>query len=288
MFRLWGIVHKVAMLGMIGGIGWLAWQHVGPEEPRIDSARTKALESVIADIARDLQGSRKGLRQVAMLQFQGDGSGIITDSLRSKLEYVGVFDLESRGVTTKLRRKLGLREPAYGTADEAIREGNSLGAKGVLAGNVRRFESVPGGAAYDVEVTLCDVTSRETVFNKTYKRDDSAKPSVSSAAGMKDSAAPKADDATPSWFTRGLAWLLLVLLLPVFTIAFMRGMMRQKSNKTNVVVLGLYTVADGVMGFLFLGAAISSWFCAVIFAIAIGFALAYNVRMMSYALRLES
>ncbi len=47
-----------------------------------------------------------------------------------------------------------------------------------------------------------------------------------------------------------------MLLLPVFTIAFIRTMVRKDSNKTNAFVLGIYTVADALLAWLLIGAAI--------------------------------
>ena len=77
------------------------------------------------------------------------------------------------------------------------------------------------------------------------------------------------------------------MLLPVFTIAFIRTMVRKGSNKTNAFVLAIYTLVDALLAWLLVGAALTSWFPVVVFIIAVAVAFLYNVRIMSFAVKLE-
>ena len=90
------------------------------------------------------------------------------------------------------------------------------------------------------------------------------------------------------WFQRFLGWLIVVLLLPVFTLGFIRAMIRKGSNKANLFVLSIYTVADVVLAWLMVGAALHSWWTVLPFIAAVAAAFAYNVRIMTFALKLET
>lgn len=53
-------------------------------------------------------------------------------------------------------------------------------------------------------------------------------------------------------------------------------------------MLGIYTIADTLFAWLMVGAVLSSWLSVVIFTAAAAVAFACNVRIMSFALRLET
>ena len=78
-----------------------------------------------------------------------------------------------------------------------------------------------------------------------------------------------------------------MLLLPVFTIAFIRTMVRKDSNKTNAFVLGIYTVADALLAWLLIGAAIGSLWAVLLLIIGVAAAFLYNTKIMTFAVRLE-
>jgi len=282
MFKLLGLVHKAASMAVIGGVAWLGWQHLGPETPNVDSELADAGKTVIAQVVTDLRKNREDVRHVALLRFEGDGSGAVTEALRERIEFSGALDLEPKGLITKARKHLNLREPDYGEASEALAEGKSLGVEGVIFGKVRRFETVAGGVAWDIDVGFGEVGSSKTLMQKTYSHDDSTDAKATTAdAGAADSASGY------SWFTRSLAWLLIVLLLPVITISFIRAAARKNSNGANAFVLGVYTLSDAALACLLVGAALTSWPGIIMLVIATGLALAYNIRMMSYGLHLE-
>jgi len=73
----------------------------------------------------------------------------------------------------------------------------------------------------------------------------------------------------------------------VFTISFIRAMVRKESNRANGFTLGIYTGADALLAYLLLGAGVSSVFSALLFALVVGIAFAYNVFIMTFALKME-
>jgi hypothetical protein len=283
MFKLLGFVHRLASLALICGVAWLCWQHLGPQKPNIAPGREKAAGKVVDNIVNDLKENRGELRHVALLQFAGDSSGFITERLRSKIEFTGLFDLKPKGFMTKVRGVLNLQEPSYGTLEDALQEGGSLKVAGVIYGTVRRFESVNGEEAWDVDARLCDLGSREVVMEKSYtKADPMQTVALKTATGVPDEEAKGF-----SWLTRSLAWVLLVLLLPVFSIAFIRSAVRKKSNKINAFVLFVYTASDAALACLLVGAALTSGFGIAVLVSAVILALIYNIHMLSYGVHLE-
>jgi len=283
MFKLLGLVHRVAGLAVICGVAWLGWRHLGPQEPAIAPQRDKAADDVVAKIINDLRDNRGQMRHVALLQFAGDNSGFVTEKLRAKIEFTGLFDLEPKGLMSKVRDLLNLRTPSYSTLDQAVSEGGSLGVEGVIYGNVRRLESIDGEASWDIDVSLCDTDSRRAVMDKTYAEGGLIRNASLSVQGA------AVDDPVESfpWLTRILAWVLMVLLLPVFSIAFIRAAVRKKSNRVNAFVLFVYTASDAALGCLLVGAAVQTGFGIAILVGAVIPALVYNIQMLSYGVQLE-
>jgi len=259
---------------------WLGWNNLGPQKPVIGSERQKLADQVIPLIVEDIRVSRQDIRRASLLHFSNDPTDYFTNRLRSVIERKGTLDLRDRTFGEKIRNVLRLRHPAYPDVEEAIRKGKRLGAPGVLFGEIHAFESYPGGVKLDVEVVLADTANRQVVFNKRYGRDASS--TVFDSEAIQD-----AVRAFP-WFKRILGWLVIVLLLPVFTIGFIRTMVRKGSNRANAFVLSIYSIVDVLIAWMMVGAALDSWFRVVVFILAVGFAFAYNVRVMTFALKLET
>jgi len=273
------IMSKVGVLALVGYLGWLAWVNLGPRKPEIGPARKELADKVIAQITEDIRTNRGNSRNAAILQFVSDPSDYFTDTLRSVIEQNGILDLHDRTVMEKARALLNLRQPSVANTDAAVAEGRALGVQCVLCGVIHAFESYSGEARIDVDVYLVDVATGHPIFAKRYATDTARASAVTAAI----------QDVARSFplFRRLLGWLVAVLLLPVFTIAFIRAMVRKGSNKANAFVLSVYTVVDALLAWLLVGAALNSWFSVVIFIAAVVAALLYNVRVMTLALRLE-
>jgi len=270
---------KVATLVLLGYVGWIVWQYLGPHKPEIGPVRKALADDVIPNIVEDIRTSKGNIRRAALLHFSNDPTDYFTNTLRGVIEQRGVLDLRDRTVAEKVRNLLHLRHPSYPAADTALERARELGAKAVLYGSIHAFESYPGGAKIDVEVNLTNVSTGQPVFTKRYNVQTSPVSMVVTSVQEQARAFP--------WFQRLFGWLIAVLLLPVFTIGFIRTMVRKESNKANAFVLGIYTVADALLAWLLVGAALSSWFLVEVFIVAIAAAFLYNVRIMTFALRLE-
>ena len=272
------ILSRVGAIALVGYIAWLGWQNLGPRKPEIGPVRQELADRVIPNIVEDIRTSRMNIRQAALLHVSNDPTDYFTNTLRSVIEQRGVLDLRDCTVMEKARNLLNLRHPSCAATEAAVAEGRELDAQGVLYGAIHAFESYPGGSKIDVEVHLVDVSTGQTIFTKRYSREAPTSAVAVAVAG--------ATQSFP-WFQRLFGWLIAVLLLPVFTIAFIRTMVRRGTNKTNAFVLGVYTLADALLAWLLVGAALSCWLAVGMFIVAVVAAFLYNVQIMTFALRLE-
>lgn len=273
------LIRGLGTVGLIGSIGFLCWDQLAPEKPQIGPQRKELADQLIPQIVEDIRQSPQRVRPVALLHLANDASDYFTDRLRAVIEERGVLDLTSRTLSERTRNTLSIRQPETGTKAAAVEQASQLGTPGVLFGRIHVFESWDGGAKIDVEVTLVDTSSRQILFDKRYAESTGTEPLPE--------AIPRTDSSDLT-LQRVIAWALLVLLLPVFSIGFIRSMVSKNSNSTNAFVLGVYTLADGLLAWLMVGASVTSMWTGLILLAAIAIALAYNVRIMTFALKLET
>lgn len=274
------VITKVGTLALASFMAWSGWTNLKPEKPQISEVRKELADKVVASIVGDLRSSRGDLRQAALLHFSNDPTDYFTDGLRRQIEQTGVLDLRDRTISEKVRNLLNLRHPSQAaTPEDAVNYGKHLDAGAVLFGVVHTFESYSTGAEIDVEVNLTDTATGRSIFAKRYQNQTAPGSTLAATFREKTRAFP--------WLQRFLGWLLATLLLPVFTVNFMRAMLRRQSNRANAFVLAVYTGADALLAWLLVGAALNSWWTAAVFALAVLAAFAYNVRVMTFALRLE-
>lgn len=276
----WILLSRLGTLVLVCYIAYLAWQHLGPRKPEVGPVRRDFVDKVIPTIVDDLRDSRGNIRGAALLHFANDPTDYFTNRFRAVVEESGILDLYDRTIGEKITEIANLRHKSYGSLEEALSRGLSLRVPAVVFGTIHSFESRGGGATIDVEVNLADTSTGQVAFSRRYNKDSA--PFTMIAANL------EAKTKNFPWFQRLFAWMIAVLLLPVFTISFMRAMIRKESNKTNAFVLGIYTLVDAFLAFLLVGAALTSWFPLIVFVIAVAVAFAYNIRVMTFALRLET
>ncbi len=107
------------------------------------------------------------------------------------------------------------------------------------------------------------------------------------APGYPNAAASQRETGGTDVSARFLVWLAAALLLPVFSIGFIRAMVRKDTNGANAATLGLYSAADALLAYLLLGAALSNWVAVSLFIAAIGGSVWYNLCIMHLAQRRE-
>lgn len=277
--------RRLSSLGTVllaGYIFWLGWANLGPRKPEIGIVRQKLADKAIAEVVEDIRQNRGDVEDVVLIHFANDPTSYFTDKFRSVIEQHGVLHLRDSSLVEKFRNKFNLRHPPCRTIEQAVGIGKSRMASAVLFGRLLAFESFPSGAQIEVEYTLADCKSGAVIYSGEYTVDTSK----SSVAGITSAMIDEKVRGIP-WFKRILGWLIVVLMLPVFTIVFIRTMVSKRSNRTNAFILGIYTLADAIIALLLIGMTFSDAKSVVIFTAAVAAAFFYNMKIMSFALALE-
>ncbi len=277
----WGLAWftRIGAMSLVLLLGWQCWDHFRPHRAELGPIRQAFADRIIPVIVNELRQSKGTVQQVAVLHFANDPTDYFTNQFRATVEHGGSFDLRDRTLGEKISDTLGQRSTAYGTKETALARAKSLAAPAVIFGTIHTFESDGTSATLDAEVTLANVSTGEILFTKRYNKDTT--PFTALAAGV------ASITLGIPWYQRLVAWILIVVLLPVFTIAFIRTMVRKKSNRSNAFVLAVYTVAAVLLAYLAGVCGFSSWWSSAFFLLLAAGAFAYNVAFMSFALRLE-
>lgn len=270
----------VGSLALLLYLGWLGWSRFGPRPPELSALRRQLADQILPSIVEDLRKGKDDIRSVVVLHLANDPTHYLTDQLRRQLQTGGVLDVFDPTLDEKTARALNLRVPGTVDRSRAVSEARGRGAQAVLFGEVRSFESYPSGATIDLEVNLVHLASRDVVFQRPYKKEITV--------GLLDDAAVQDELRRHSPGQRFLGWLLCVLLLPVFTIGFIRAMVRRSSNRANAFTLGVYTCVNATLAYLLLGANLASLTSVLLFLLLVGGSVAYTLGVMTFALRLET
>ena len=272
-------LSKTLSFLILAWVAWLAWQNLGPRKPEMGPLRQVLADEAIVAIARDIHDNRKGARRAVFIHFENDPTDYVSNGLRRVLEQRGTFDLGDRSFMEKLRGLLGLRQPANSSTAAAAQAVRDAGVDMAITGRVHELESYSGGAKARIDFSLVSAGGAPVYKGQFLKTISDAKAAP---------AAPGPRGASWSdWLTNMLTWALAVLLLPVFTIAFIRAMVRRNSNMANAFVLAIYTSIGVIAAYLLLGRELSGGWLAALLAGAGALTLAYTIRITTLAVRLE-
>lgn len=284
MFRWpWAILSRFGVVAFAGYVGWQAWENFGPRLPDIGPLRQKVADGVIDNVVRAIKDRRENLYSAALIPLVNDPSGYVTDRLRQRIEQSGVLALKDRTLIEKVEKALKLQPNAQDSFENAVVVGRRMGVQAVVFGKVRTHEAGDGAAQIVVEVQLADVANQREVFpegDRVFSHKLGGVLAVPTA--VRDSA------HRVGWGSRLLGWGLLVLMLPIFSVGFIRAMVRRESNTANAFALSLYTAVDLILAWLFLGALFAAWWGVVIFLVLVALAFGYNVAVMSRVVQIES
>lgn len=280
MFK-WGIsvLSKIGPIALAGYIASLGWSALGPRKPEIGPVRRDLVARLLPSIIDDIRAHRGSIYEATLLHFRNDPTDYFTDNLRRAIEQRGVLNLRDRTFAEKLRNVLHMQHPSYSELGSAIDAGRKLGSEGILYGNIRAFESYSGGSIIDVDVVFADVNAGTIIISKQY--------SIESAAEFEGAKNPTNKWMVFPFIKRFAWWMIVVLLLPVFTISFIRSMVSRRSNNTNAFTLCVYTIADALLAWIILNIRFGSWLMVLVLFVMVILALLYNIRVMTFALKLE-
>ena len=283
------LLVRIASVLLIVYLLWTGWTQFGPQKPQADSIRTAAANATVQHIADALRENRQNIKSLTLINFADDPTNLIADDLRQQLGTAGTFLLADRSLLDKFRRSLNVPQWATAEPETALNLGKRSKTDAVLYGTVHQFETVKGRAMIHLDYHLVDCRSGETIYSGVYdNRTETLSPVV--AASLASLPAVVSDIATAvptggSGLLRFLGWLLIILLLPVFTINFLVVMTEKRSNAVNAFVLGTYTCIGAILAWILISPNRESYASLTLFALLCLGAFWYNVQMMSFAVR---
>jgi hypothetical protein len=276
---LWSVIILAGTLGLVGYLAFIGWQHFGPQKPEVNAARRELAELVLPVIAEDLALYRTNAATVVLTHLSGDTSDLITDRLRALLSGSGSLFLVAPPLEEKVRRILNLQVTSPSSLEAALASARGSGADAVIFGRVHRFAGTAKGGRLTLEISIADLRSGEVLLHRTYDREWDPLPF--------EPLALQAPEGRSNLVSRLLGWALVVLLLPVFSIGFIRSTVRRGSNRANATALILYTLVAAILAWLVVGATLASVWSAIWLAGLTALAFAYHVWIMTVAVRIE-
>lgn len=282
---------KTIMFIVYLGIAYFAWMCFGPEKFEPSPSREKATERIVSQMMLKIRENRGEMKTALLPNFEGDKTGYFSDCLRSKIENSGILDVKEKPLLDKIRTRLNLKLNDKLEVKDIVRSAKEDGVDCVLWGTLERFEEVDSGVMVKGVWGIVRVSDRKAVYVDTFKYDTITSTTAKIRQSVSELATDTSSSAGPftsiAWQIRVLAFLVVMLLLPVFTFMFIRAMVVKRSNKVNAFLLGIYTFVDMVFAFFMVGGSFVSTAAIIVFCISSFVAFAYNIALMSFALKLE-
>lgn len=282
---------KTIMLIVYLGIAYFAWMCFGPEKFEPSPSREKATERIVSQMLLKIRENRGEMKTALLPNFEGDKTGCFSDCLRSKIKHSGILDVKEKPLLDKIRTRLNLKLNDKLAANDIVCSAKEDGVDCVLWGTLERFEEVDSGVMIKGEWRIVKTSDGKVVYTDTFEYDTITSTTAKIRQSVSELATDTSSSAGPftsiAWQIRVLAFLVVMLLLPVFTFMFIRAMVVKRSNKVNAFLLGIYTVVDMVFAFFMVGGSFVSTAAIIVFCISSFVAFAYNIALMSFALKLE-
>lgn len=274
------IFSKLLSLPLLAVLLWFSWPYIGPHKPTLGPLRQELAEQVVVEIAEDLRTKKGGVVSVALIHFEADPTDYISENLGFILEQRGIFDLLGPPLPYRLRNVLNMRQLSHNSPAQAAQTARHAGLDAAIIGRIIGFESYSGGAKIELEYTL--VSTDGAILYKSNLTKELTSAWTSPALPDSAKTILKSDNVTNT-----LIWLMAMLLLPIATIGFIRTAVRRNSNKSNAFVLAVYTAVSVIAAYVIIGATLSGIWVIGLLSIAGLVALFYNIKIVSFAIRLE-
>ena len=282
---------KTIMFIIYLGLAYFAWMYLGPEKFEPSPSREKATERIISQMMLKIRENRGEMKTALLANFEGDKTGYFSECLRSKIEHSGILDVKEKPLLDKIRTRLNLKLNDKLEVSDIVLSAKDGGVDCVLWGTLKRFEELDSGVMINGKWGIVRISDKKVVYEDTFEFDTITSTTAKIKRSVSELATDTSSSAGPftsiAWQIRLLSFLVVMLLLPVFTFMFIRAMVIKRSNKVNAFLLGIYTVVDMVFAFFMVGGSFVSTAAIIVFGISSFVAFAYNIALMSFALKLE-
>ncbi len=285
-YLLKGVVGLLVLLALFWGVKKLFCTLV-PPLPKLDEPRREVAGQAVVRGVEALRAAAGNIHSVALLHLANDPTNEVTALLRQTLTAQGGLTLQTEPLGDRLRALCWMVNDGTASREDALEavSGDET-LDGVIWGKIDRLENLTAGAVCSGSLELYDLRGQRVAY-----AGELAASTVPPAAAQPAAAGPVYADESllggVSWVTRLLWFALVTLLLPVFSMAFLRMMVVKRSNRVNAFVLGFYTLIDALFALILLGGVLASGRAVMGFVVPAGVGCAYNVLLMNVALRLE-
>ena len=288
------LVSRIALFAAGAYLCVYVVREMTESNPEIDESRKEVARLGVSQMVANIRSNTDeyhGPKKIAVVHFANDPSDFVTDTVREAVADQGGFQVVKSSLADRLCKLVGRVNDGVSTREQAIRQTKDDGLDAVLWGRVNRLENERDGATFTGDYELYDLRRGRSGYSGKIRQ--STVPGR--FATDRDVVQTAENYCRPlsartfgvPWHIRFLLFVIAVLLLPVVTILFIRTMVAKKSNGINAFVLGIYTAIDLILAFFMVGGSLSSFFAVVMFLIAGGLAFLYNVKIMTFAVRLE-
>jgi len=274
------MLSRVLGLLLLGVLAWFMIMELAPQRPPLGPLRQSLAAEAALAMVKDIHARRGDARTAVVLPFEGDSSGRLTAQVRELLQLRGVLLLPPPPLSERISDLFNL--PLQGQFNDALaaRAAQNAGMDLAIIARVERLESGPERqGVVDVRYRLVSAGGH-VVHDGRYRKQVKAAPVMP--------AMPAALQA--GWETllyRGLAWGLMMLLLPVVSVSFIRTMLRRNSNTANAVMLAVYALAGGISAHLLFSPLMDGGWLALTVLGASAIAFAYTVYLASTIINME-
>jgi len=258
-------------------LAWILFTHLSPHRPEMPLAMRQSVEKQVSAAMDDLAAKTTAAHagRIDVCYLDRDDTEFTTTEIRRQMHAHGIGLQPDQPISEKLRDLLGLDQPTASTLEQALAQARSRDLDAVVFGKIDvsgtqikidlRLADARTGS--DMKIELADVPA-----TRVLQRDI---PPIMHTVG--DS----------HIFRRCVVWVIVALALPIFTVGFLREIVRKESNWHNFFALSLYTLIDLLLLWLLLDN--TSRLCQIVSLLAGGMAIFfYNVSVMTWALKMES
>ena len=275
------LLVRIASATLIFNTLWAGWSQFGPTKPVPSDARLDMAVKAAEVVRNDLREHRGDFHSMAFLSFKGDPTDTVANALRNSINQSGTFDLCNKGLLDKIRDRLGLREYASDDLNDALSLGKKKKTDLVLYGTVLQYEIINRKGVLVLDYNLVETKSGSVLYHGKY--DSSA--SGDSLANVVTDTVQSLLGKTPNkpGLNQLLGWILIVMLLPVFSFTFLMNVTAKRSNSANAMALGIYTLIDCLLAWILMKPQFDGIGSIAVFVLFCLGSFLYNVKMMSIA-----
>ncbi len=269
MFRWLGRLIRagtgLARLGVVLVVIAQGWMLVRSRPLPLDPARRALVEDAARQLAERLPAAPSGRPSLVVARFESDPTGVVTEAVRRAIDRAGRYAVRPASLWENVKRELGIENDELALEAAVTAAGSRLDSEYLVAGRVRSLAARTDRDEAVLEAILVETREPSQPVSLTAE--------VVHDRGRSQAAARVTSYA---WPIRLVAWLALVLLLPLALAPWLHRALARQSNAVNLgLLLGLAFVGTAA-AYAMMGFQLERGWAALLLVAAAVTALAYN------------